>query len=243
VDQRDRIIGKKLALYGQYEDSFQELLLSLAIPGTVVVDVGANIGLHTIPLARRVGSDGQVIAFEPDPDNYRLLGRNIEVNGIKNVVAYQKGLSSESGSALLYQSLENRGGLSLCPENVATSTHQVDHVAVEIVVADDVLGNLERPISVVKIDVEGAEPLVLQGMKKILRRNPGINLLFEFWPRFIRSFNINPYEFLKQLEDDGFSLVVIDSTEVNRKTIQIEEIIAQGDASENALNVHAFRHT
>lgn len=241
VDPRDRNIAKKLALYGEYEDHIQELLTSLAIPGSVVVDIGANIGIHTIPLSRYVGIKGQIVAFEPDPDNYRILLRNINVNGLTNVNAHQLALSSKSGSALLYQSSDNRGGLSLQHENTDEYGPQMDPVAVKTAVGDNFFADLDKPISLVKIDVEGAEPLVLLGMEKTLQKNPTIAVIFEFWPRYVRNFNIDPLEFLTKLEKDGFHLATIDSKARCIKATIPEEIVSQGEMSDTPLNVLASR--
>jgi FkbM family methyltransferase len=243
VDPRDRVLGKKLALYGEYEQYTQELLLSLAAPGSVVVDVGANIGLHTIPLARRVGPKGTVIAFEPDPDNFQILCRNIRVNSVSNVCTYKLALSSGSGAALLYQSWENRGGLSLCKRNVESRGPQMRPVSIETVAGDDLLLNTDKPISLVKIDVEGAEPLVLWGMEKTLLHNPSVKILFEFWPHYVRNLNVDPFGFLSQLERDGFCLKIVDST--GRRLIQAsaEELVHRGEFSDRVLNVLAARRT
>lgn len=79
-DKRDRFIAKNLVLYKKFEHKEIELLCSLVEPGDHVLDIGANIGLHTLYLSQAVGPDGRVIAVEPDPDNLRILRNNIETN-------------------------------------------------------------------------------------------------------------------------------------------------------------------
>jgi FkbM family methyltransferase len=241
VDRRDRNIVKKLALYGDYENHVQRLLVSLATPGSVVIDVGANIGLHTLPLARRVGTTGQIIAFEPDPNNYQLLLRNIRANGLTNISVHRLALSCESGTALLYQSWKNRGGLSLREENVDRDGPPIAPVAVETIAGDTLLASLERPISLIKIDVEGAEPLVLQGLSATLRHQPQAKLVFEFWPRFLRSFRVDSLEFLGQLEGQGFCLSVVDSEVQRLIPAGAREIVEWGETAESALNLLAIR--
>ena len=241
LDPRDRVIAKKLALYGEYEDFVRELLLSLAVPGTIVVDVGANIGLHTLGLSRRVGADGRVIAFEPDPDNHRILLRNIDSNSLKNVCAHKLALSSGTGTAPLYQSLENRGGLSLSQENTVNTGSYMAPVLVETVVADEFLADLDRPISLVKVDVEGAEPMVLQGMRETLMRNPSVKIVFEFWPRYIRNFQVDPLTFLTQLEEQRFSFSIVDSDARRLIPTDASKLVALGERSSTAMNVLAQR--
>jgi len=241
VDPRDHHKTKMVMLYGYEEDYVQELLISLAVPGSIMVDVGANIGLHAIPLAGRVGTGGRVIAFEPDPDNYRILIQNINSNRVMNISAHKLALCSESGTALLYQSRENRDKLSLRQENVDNSGRNMTPVPVETAVGDDFLVDLDKPISLIKIDVEGAEALALQGMRKTLLRNPAIKVIFEFWPRYVRSFNINPVEFLRQLERDGFSLAIIDSNARCVTPSCPQDIMTLGESSDGGLNILAMR--
>lgn len=242
LDQRDRTIAKNLELYGKYEEYIRSVMLSLAQPGTTVVDVGANVGLHAIPLAMSLGKGGQVIAFEPDPDNYALLCKNVKRNKISNIRLENTGLSSEAGTALLYQSVENRGSLSLCKENVdGGDQKEISPVEITLKVADDLFQDISPPVSLVKIDVEGAEPLVVQGMWNTLERNPDAKLIFEFWPRFIEQFSLDSLQFLKALEAHGFVLSVID--EANRKIdpSTSENIVAKANSSNAALNLIARR--
>ncbi len=77
-------------LIGEYEPETTDLFVSLLHEGDVVVDIGAHIGYYTLLAARTVGKDGKVFAFEPDPDNYALLVKNVEMNGYNNVTAVQK---------------------------------------------------------------------------------------------------------------------------------------------------------
>jgi FkbM family methyltransferase len=241
LDPRDRVITKKLALYGEYEEYIRELLLSFATPGTVVVDVGANVGLHTVPLADRLGRGGRVIAFEPDPDNYRILLSNIEANGLTNVTPYKLALSAVAGTALLFQSQENRGGLSLSRNNVDEGHASGESVSIEAKTGDSILLDLKTSISLIKMDVEGAEPLVFEGMKETLDRNRSARILFEFWPRYVSSFHIDPLDFLVGLEQDGFNLHLIDGDARRLIPLSPQEIVKEGEVSREPLSLLAER--
>lgn len=242
LDPRDRTIAKNLELYGQYEEFIASTLQSAAIAGTTVIDIGANVGLHAVPLAQKVGEQGQVIAFEPDPDNYRLLRSNVERNGLANVQTHNVGLSFEQGKALLYQSAANRGSLSMREENVQDwGQHALEPVEIRLEVADDMLKDVSGPVSLIKIDVEGAEPLVIRGMKQTLRRNPNVKLIFEFWPRMIRQFEIKPLDFLRELEQEGFSLKLVDEDRRDIIPMEADKIVDMGSQSDAALNLIAAR--
>ena len=238
VDARDRVIGKKIALYGNYEECERHVLLSLAEPGTVVVDVGANVGLHTLPLARKLNGGGMVIAFEPDPDNCEILRRNVALNGFGGVEVHNVALWSDAGEALLYQSEVNRGGLSLSEANVESSG-ALEPVAIRKIPGDAVLGDLKDQISLIKMDVEGGEYFVLQGLEQTLARNPRAHIVLEFWPRYVRSFDLEPVEVLNWLERRGFTLGVIDDATGSIQESNATSITQLADKSSNALNVVA----
>ena len=112
VDPRDRMIAKKLILYGGYETREIDLLCSFVKPGDCVLDVGANIGLYSLALSRAVGPSGRVIAVEPDPDNLALLRRNLQANGCTNVTVVEEALGDEAKEVLLFEVADNRGALS-----------------------------------------------------------------------------------------------------------------------------------
>ena len=236
LDRRDVNIARRIVLYGDYEGYLREVLLEHARPGSTVLDIGANVGLHTLRLSRRVDS-GQVVAFEPDSANFALLKRNLERNGAKNVVAHRLALSDAPGRALLYQSSTNRRGLSLARGNVDDDT--LPPAEVEVGVADDVLRSIAAPISLAKIDVEGAEAMVIRGMRGLLARNPELVLVFEFIPPFLVEFGDEPRALLEGLERDGFRLSIVDDKK--RRLIQSNaaSIMARCGAEPDLLNILA----
>jgi FkbM family methyltransferase len=243
VDPRDRTIAKKITLYGGYEPFLQSVLIDCAEPGTIVVDVGANVGLHTLPLAKRVGASGRVIAFEPDPENYRLLLRNIEVNGLASrVTVHRLGLSDKTGAAPLYQCAENRGGLSLRAQNVETSGASLAPVEVQLVIGDDVLPR-EWPISLVKIDVEGAEPLVIKGMERTLTDHREAVLAFEFSPLYVESFGVDAETFLAGLSAAGYEISCVDEGSKTVSKIDIGDLIEKIRRSRHPVNLIAAHTT
>jgi FkbM family methyltransferase len=199
-DPRDRLIAKRLALYGEFEKHEIALLCSLVQPGDSALDVGANIGLYSLYLSRAVGPKGRVVAVEPDPDNIALLRSNLENNGCDNVIVLPCALGAESGPVKLFQVEENRGNLSLA-DVVGTGRF----VQVPMRRGDEALAELGLQPTVVKIDVEGAEPLVLCG----LGYEPPV-LLFEFDPSLLYALGHDPVEFLKSLVARGYRLDLID---------------------------------
>jgi len=200
-DPRDRCIAPKLIVDGGFEQKEIELLCSLIKPGNVVLDVGANIGLYTLPMSRAVGSTGTVVAFEPDPDNLRILKQNVEHNNCTNVLVMPFALGAVEGEMDLFQVDGNRGNLGFAD---LAGTGRAVKVFVRRGV--DVLRELGINMpSIIKIDVEGAEPLVISG----LECHPKY-IQFEYVPSQLRALQQDPIGFLDQLVSDGYQLAVID---------------------------------
>jgi FkbM family methyltransferase len=231
-DPRDRTIGKKLALYGTYEEDEITLLCSLVKPGDVVMDVGANFGLYSLYLSRTVGPKGKVIAFEPDPDNFALLCANLKANGCTNVLPFQYALGERAGDVELFQIEDNRGNLSLADLGQTGRS-----VTVPMRRADEVLDGLGLRPDVAKIDVEGAEPLVISG----LGEHKPERILFEFAPEFIRSFNNSPERFLDSFVAAGYALELVDSFHPVRVQLTSSEILARANQFPFRCNIVAVR--
>ena len=134
--------------------------------GSIFLDVGAHIGKYTLPLAKIVGNSGLVIAVEPDPINYKFLKRGIEENTLKNVIALNIGAWNENGFRRFFiTSLSGEGSL------IRQKEHRFicGEIKVKVRKLDEVLEELNiKRMDYIKIDVEGAEYEVLEGLKKIL---------------------------------------------------------------------------
>ena len=163
---RERI-GLSTLVYGSFEAAETDLLRGLARPGTTAVDAGANVGLFTVPLALAVGSEGRVLAFEPAPETVARLRENLRRNDLENVSVVEAALGAERGAATLV--LERDSAY-----NSTALTPTAPGVGAEVRVErlDDVWNEAGRPeVSVMKVDVEGAELHVLAGAAELVRSN------------------------------------------------------------------------
>lgn len=230
-DPRDRFISRKLIVDGSYEATEIALLCSFIRPGDVVLDIGANIGLYTLAMSRAVGDTGIVIAVEPDPDNLRFLEHNVQANHCSNVVVVPCGLDDHDGVRQLFQVEDNRGYLSfvdLCDTKKA--------VEVRVRTADSVLRELGVTApTVAKLDVEGAEPLVLAG----LSCSPTYMQL-EFVPDQLRAMGVEPLDFLHSLLVRGYSLNLIDRDTAHLSCMEPEALVAMADETGNVYNLMAI---
>jgi len=146
------------------EGRILELLVAFLKPGDVVYDVGSNVGLYTVLLAKAVGDQGNVIAFEPQRQCFAHLRENLALNGVTHVRSFHKALGESSGHARLYSS-KVIGNSSL----VQQGEEDVNTEIVEIASGDELAAAERLPAPrVVKIDVEGYEYAVIQGLRKTL---------------------------------------------------------------------------
>ncbi len=144
------------------------------LEGMNTLDVGAHIGTAATRASRQVGPQGCVIAFEPTPENHRLLLENLRHNGCGNVRVSPTAVSSHAGvRAFRVSRVGASGGSALEPLEMAMATNRVhsEIIEVECVTLDGVVGQLSLPsVDLLKIDVEGHELQVLVGAIDTLRR-------------------------------------------------------------------------
>ncbi|WP_158285324.1 FkbM family methyltransferase [Azospirillum sp. TSH64] len=163
-NRNDRYVGRSLDLYGEYAEYEVALFRSVVRPGDVVVEVGANIGAQTLPLARIVGPSGTVIAFEPQEMLFNLLSANLALNGVTSVRARRMAVGSEAGTIRVPTLDPN------CSNNFgALGLGGWDHGELVPLVTLDSL-NLPS-CRLLKADVEGMEEAVLRGASGLIARH------------------------------------------------------------------------
>lgn len=161
---------------GHYETHLVDLFHALVVPDAVVLDIGANIGIHTIALAA-MAEQGAVHAFEPAASNAHSLAANIEANGLTNVEAHRVAVGREPGTASLSFDRNFPAGAVVSDRISEHEVEEVERISID--------GWAERQgierLDLVKLDVEGSEPAALAGMGETIRRfRP--HLTIEFHP-------------------------------------------------------------
>ena len=197
-----------LVLTGYWEKHETEIFKKLIKKGMTVVDIGAHIGYYTLIAANLVGKKGKVYAFEPEQKNYSLLKKNIKINEYRNIVPVKKAVSSKTGTAKLFLQTSALHTL-ICPQNNKQS------IEIETVTLDNFIG--ENKINFIKIDAEGAEYMIFQGMRKILENNEDLIILTEFYPALLKRY-VEPKRYLEELIKSNFKLFIIS----DRKTKPID---------------------
>jgi FkbM family methyltransferase len=161
--QHDQYVGRSFKDYGEFSEGEVEIFTHFVQRGAIVLDVGANIGAHTVPLAQLTGPGGVVVAFEPQPALHQILCANLALNSIPNAVTYAMALGSCQGSCQIpvldYAQACNFGGVSM---DMVTEGETVP-----LSKLDDF--QLQR-VDFIKLDVEGFESQVLEGATETIQR-------------------------------------------------------------------------
>ena len=191
-------------LVGAYERDTVRVCEKLIGPGAVVVDVGAHVGYFTNVFSRLAGAAGRVFAFEPHPANFQILLRNLRRRRIANVTAVQMAVSSGSGQATLYATPLSMG------HSLLDVKAYVERVPVATVSLDGFFSahGIER-VDLVKIDAEGGEADVLEGMRRRAGRPEPLSVILEFKPSILVRQGRRPVELLERLFALGFAVYAI----------------------------------
>lgn len=165
-------------IQGTFEPSMVELFDTLVKPAHTVLDIGANIGCTSILFGDRVQ---RVISFEPSPSTFRLLQTNVQAAGLSNVTMHNVGLGRSAGRCELTFSSDNRSGGFVSNKTQASAGHQVE--SIEIARGDDFLRQAGiGMVDFIKIDVEGFERDVIEGLRETLEAcRPSVALELNHW--------------------------------------------------------------
>lgn len=195
----DAWITPKLLASRVWEPEVTEFIKQNLRPGQVFIDVGAHVGYYSLLASRLVGENGKVFAFEPDPENFEVLQMNLTLNHAKNVMPFRQALWKRSSKAKLHSYGEHYKMFpTLTPENISHPKAQLDGTTVEVetVALDNAVPTGKYGITridMIKVDVEGAEVPVLQGMEETLKANGSVVILED-----------HKGEGLKWLKDRGY---------------------------------------
>jgi FkbM family methyltransferase len=203
----DDIIQRHLFYFGVWEPNLTGFLSARLRPGDIFVDVGANIGYFTLLASRLVGRDGKVIAIEASPNIFARLSDNLRRNHTTNVDATNVAVSDRLGTTQLFLGSDSNIG--------QTGTVARPGSRYECDIATTPLDALLEGIDVtrvrfVKIDVEGAEWSVLQGMQGLLRSGPReLEVFVELTPKSLRASDKTVDDVVAMFADCGFLPYVI----------------------------------
>jgi FkbM family methyltransferase len=198
--QNDSSIGAKIIRSKSFESHVADAIKRNLKTGDIFIDLGANIGFFTLLAASIVESTGKVISVEPNMQNLQLLYSSILENQFENIKVLP--FAASDRSQILNLTVFGSNGLVRLP-------NQSNSQFVQSVRIDELIDN-ELKINVVKLDVEGYEPLAIKGMDNIIRKHKPI-IISEFNPWHIQhGTKMSPKEYLRQLYHYDYSLSILE---------------------------------
>jgi FkbM family methyltransferase len=190
---------------GEHEADVIRVFRTFLTRHSVVLDIGANFGLYTALTGSIVRRCGRLYAFEGNPRIFQSLQRTIAANDLlhnPNIVAANALVSDESGRGRLHYSANLPSGGTMSEVEPLGGTRRT--VEVDMTTIDDFLPS-DLVVDLVKIDVEGHEPLVLRGMERTIARSPRIRIILEFADTLL-AHTVRPADFVDYIHGLGFSI-------------------------------------
>jgi FkbM family methyltransferase len=199
LDLKDKGINKDLFLYGYREPECTNIFKKELFEGMKIVDIGANIGYYVLIEAQFIGKSGKIYAIEPEPRNFKMLKKNVEINSyLSDVEFYNIAISNKTGKVLFAispQSNHHRLSISGSKEKAI----EVDSTTLDDFVED-------KEMDVLRMDTEGAEWVIFKGMNRILSNNKPLKMFIEIHPKLINQYGGDVEEMLKTLAENSFIL-------------------------------------
>ena len=225
VDTRDAAIAPWLVLDGMWEPHVTSWLQSTLNRGHIFVDVGANVGYFTLLGASLVGPGGRVVSVEAHPQLASILQRNVVINGHYGFVTTHNCAAWSEKTELEFHVRTNFAGNSsvgtIDEAGLRRLGDSEELVRVQAETLDDLLSDLPR-VDVMKVDVEGAELHVFQGLAHTIARNPNLVIMFEWARAQIESVGDTPSQLVEVIEGYGFKFRLLETGE----PIEAEQLLA-----------------
>jgi FkbM family methyltransferase len=188
---------------GQTERGVRTLLLNRLHPGDTAVSIGTNVGIHAISMAQRVGSSGALVCVEPVPHLVCALERSLSINRVAAQTRIVRAAAADRDGETTFFQATHSPLSSFFPVEVPAEV-----VRVKTVMLDSLFQSGSR-VDLIQIDAEGAEPLIYEGMKRIISENHELDLILEWSASHFERSGHLPYEFMQRLRADGFQPFMI----------------------------------
>jgi FkbM family methyltransferase len=214
LDSQDISLTPHILFDGHWESWITKAFLNVIRPGMRVVDVGANCGYFTLLACKAVTRTGSVVAIDANPRMCELMENSISVNGYHGrATVVQAAVMAEEGSLQFAVPRRYKGSASYVRDALDFTAYNETHDVIDVRAAPlDVLAGSDR-IDVLKIDAEGAEPIILQAALPWLSTMQGLKMIVEYAPISFAA-QMAAGDFLDMIERAGFRISVIDETGV-----------------------------
>ena len=207
VDPTDEQIASHLIARGYWESWIDAAVGRMVGPGDHVIEVGANLGYYTLKMARAIGPHGRLETFEASPYLAGLVARSVAFNGYDARVRVHAMAACDRGGELQFSLSRRLGGSGHIAGDTEVDGGPRNVITVPCVRLDDVIAT-DRPVSLLRMDAEGAEPLVLEGMEALLARSPDIRICME-WATEMMAARRSVADMIRRLRSEGFRFWLI----------------------------------
>lgn len=196
-----------MRIAGCPEPEVCHLMARVAKPGSYVIDGGANIGFFTMLLSKFVGPEGWVLAIEPGSNNLYKLDENIKLNKCENVDVVRQPLWNEAATVALHMCADGSKN-SLAPHADSRGAQPMETVVLNDYSPDQ----MDRPLRLLKLDIEGVEELALRGGTDLLGENKCPYIVLELNVDALPKFKSSPERICDLLRSYGYSPFLLHST-------------------------------
>ena len=195
----------------RFESHAIAFILQMLRADMVFLDIGANVGIFSLATAKKYPA-AKIYAFEPCMWTFQVLQQNIYLNAINNVKPFRTAVADYSGAATLQVNAPGLDGLNTLGKPSHVGNRVVAQESVPITTLDEFIAEQGvSQVDIIKVDVAGAELFVFQGARDLLRRADAPLILYDSYRGCTKGFNYHPAEIMWFLQDDGYSLFVLDN--------------------------------
>lgn len=205
VYTKDFGLSPHIIMSGVWEWAIEHAILKLCSSGDTVIEVGCNMGYHTLAICDRIGSGGRLFGFEANPEVFELLRWSVDHNGfMPRTKLYNYAATEVPGDVQFTFNPGAVGGGHVMSDGVNAG----QLITVPGHPLDSVLPDLAN-VALLRMDVEGFEPFVIRGAKHILERSPDISIVVE-WSVEMMGSRLDLGGFVREMQEKGFSAWRID---------------------------------
>jgi FkbM family methyltransferase len=233
----------RLYMFGQFSEEYELSLFESEVDKrSVVLDIGANIGLYTLTAAKHAE---RVYSFEPDPISFSNLKKNVEANDCKNVTLVNKAVSNKTGSAPF--SSYSKYPLDRGIVHIVGGNEEMDqrYRMVDTVSLDEFFIDKPNKIDIIKIDIEGSEFEALKGMRNLIDKNRNIKFFIELNPYTLTRHGTGIDLLIDYLFRVCCHIYLIDETKMNKESVSKEWLMnfAMNKSEGHHINLLSVRNT
>lgn len=203
--------------FDSYEKEYADYILELVKNGDAVFDIGANIGYYSLLLGHEFNK-AKIYAFEPIPDTFKFLKKNIILNDLENIKAFNFGFGSKEETLPFYFYKEGSGNASARELN---KKEKNEVIKCKIKRIDDFVKKEKIKIDLIKCDVEGAELFVFQGGEGVLKKSHPV-IVVEMLRKWTKPFGYHPNETIEYLRKIGYKCFIISGRKLKEFNIMTE---------------------